>query len=148
MSETTLHDSIAGGTTSKEQLYLIHVLEMMNKTTACFDEQKTPIKRFKLYIKYLENAVLDDRMRKHIKDTIKVEQVELKKEYGDDVETIEYMIGFITIREVMQYLNDTYEFEHSDIMGMVGLPKDIVPEKQLAEEYGIYEGEGELDEAS
>jgi hypothetical protein len=47
------------------------------------------------------------------------EEVKLKKESYDE-KYIEFQIGFVVVREIMAYINETLELSHDDIIGEVG----------------------------
>jgi hypothetical protein len=130
------HNALGGGTT-KEVVYLLHLLKTLDTVQSCFDKgsnDKVQLQRFNLLIKYLQSTVLSKSKREEISKEMKDEENHLKEEKKYDEVTIEYLLGFIVVREVMQYLNDIVEFEHTDIIGLVNFPKDIISEKDLIEE--------------
>jgi hypothetical protein len=132
---------IGGGAgTTKEIVYLLHLLKTLDTVQSCFDNgsnDAVQLQRFNLLVMYLQNTVLNKAKRDSIKEEMRAEEERLKKENKYDETTIEFMLGFIVVREVMQYLNDIVEFEHSDIVGMVNYPKDVIPEKTLADDYEL-----------
>jgi hypothetical protein len=140
-------DSLGGGTT-KEIVYLMHILEILNKIQLSFDDaltekpnSKGALKRFTLYVKYLESCVLDDDTRELIRVESEKERKILEKQFAGDTELINYMIGFVVVKYVMKYLNDVCQFEHRDIASIIGYPdEDVIPEVQLnSAEFDLYE---------
>lgn len=132
------HNSYGGGT-SKEIVYLLHLLKTLDTVQTCFDKgsnDTAQLQRFTLLIKYLQNTVLDKKKRISIQAEMDVEEKRLIAEGKYDEIVREYLLGFIVVREVMQYLNDVVEFEHTDIIGLVNYPKDIVSDKLLEDGYG------------
>ena len=124
------------GGTSKEIVYLMHILNILDKIQLSFDSEaqtdpKKALKRFSLYVQYLQNCIISDEARAYIQKTADTERKKLEEQFKGDNETINYMLGFVTIREAMKYLNNICEFEHINITSLVNLPKDIVSDKML-----------------
>jgi hypothetical protein len=130
------HNALGGGTT-KEVVYLLHILKTLDTVQSCFDKgsnDEVQLQRFSLLVQYLQSTVLSKSKRDAIEKEMREEETRLKKANKYDDVFIEYSVGFIVVREVMQYLNDIVEFEHTDIIGLVNFPKDIVPDKELLDE--------------
>jgi hypothetical protein len=122
----------SGGGTTKEIVYLTHVLETMKQLQTCFKNQDNT--EFNLYIAYLENAVLDDKRFNSITKLRETEAERLKK-IGVKDKLIDFHIGFAVVRQVMKYLNDVMELEHSDSMGVTGLSENLTPQKDIVDNY-------------
>ena len=119
----------------------MHILDTLKSAQSSFDSGN--VERFNLYITYLENAVLDSAVRKKINSEKIIEEKRLKALGTFDEKNIEFRIAFITVREVMAYLNEVMELEKVDIMGSVGINEDIESredmEKTEKEQYDLYE---------
>jgi hypothetical protein len=133
--------SMAMGGTTKEAIYLIHILETLKSAQASFDDGN--VERFNLYVTYLENAVLDSDVRKMINAEKIIEEKRLKALNMYDEKGIEFRVAFIVVREVMGWLNETMELQKIDVMGSIGISEDIQPkedmDKREKEEYDLYE---------
>lgn len=122
----------SGGGTSKEVIYLTHVLDTMKQLQTCFKDKD--IAQFNLYVAYLENAVLDDARFNTITKLRKDEEARLKK-LGVDETMIDFFIGFAVVRQVMKYLNDLMELEKTDSMGVTGLSENLTSQNDIIETY-------------
>jgi len=142
-SEQNFSQSSMGGGTTKELVYLQHILQTLTSAQTSFDTGN--VERFNLYITYLENAVLDKDMRDKIAVERALEEKRLKDLKVYDDKNIEFRIGMIVVREIMQYLNEVLELEHVEIMGAVGIAEEIVPvaEGDTDDAYNLYEEDDE-----
>jgi hypothetical protein len=133
--------AMAIGGTTKEAIYLMHILETLKSAQTSFDDGN--VERFNLYVTYLENAVLDEKIRKRINTEKVTEEKRLKALNVYDDKGIEFRVAFIVVREVMAYLNDVMELEKIDVMGSIGIAEDIQPKESMdrreKEEYDLYE---------
>jgi hypothetical protein len=117
-SIVTSQDSMGGSINNKEVLYLTFVLDTLKEARGCFKEKD--VTQFNLYMSFIEAAVLDDDKSKEIIEKRKSEEKRLQalNIYKKDI--IDFMLGFIIVKEVMKYLNNVMELEHTDIAGEVG----------------------------
>lgn len=100
-----------------------YILNTLQDARQSFNDGDT--QRFNLYMSFLKNSVLDKKTRDKIDKEMLDEENRLKKLNFDD-KYIEFNIGFIVVREVMAYINETMELEHEDIIGEVGNLDDII----------------------
>ena len=141
--QSNFQQNSMGGGTTKELVYLQHILQTLTSAQGSFETGN--VERFNLYITYLENAVLDKDMR----DKIAIERVLEEKRLKDlkvyDDKNIEFRIGMIVVREIMQYLNEVLELEHVEVMGAVGIAEAIVPVAEIDDDdaYHLYKEDDE-----
>jgi len=112
--------SMGGSISNKEILYLNFVLDTLKEARQCFKDKD--VSQFSLYMSFIEAAVLDDEKSKDIVDKREKEEKKLLEKYPDeqDRRTIDFLLGFIIVKEVMKYLNSVMELEHTDIAGEIG----------------------------
>lgn len=137
MTNNTSPDNFASGDmgsgiTSKEVIYMSFILNKLSEACKSFDNGDT--QRFNLYISFLKNSILDKSTRDRIDKEMLDEENKLKKQ-GYDERYIEFNIGFVVVREIMGYINETMELSHEDIIGEVGT-LDCEFESRLPEESG------------
>jgi hypothetical protein len=125
MTETNTNPNMqseAHSSTSKEILYLSHILETMKQSMTCFKSKD--VEEFELYVSYLEASILSDDVRQ---DILKEQSELIKKLKAQQTAsggvptntTIRFKVGFITIRKIFIYLNSICEFETEDILGEI-----------------------------
>lgn len=116
---TTFTGSDMGGGSgnSKEVLYMNYILTTLTEARQSFKTGDT--QTFNLYCQFLKNSILDKNKRDTIDKEMLSEEIKLKKA-GYDEKYIEFGIGFIIVREIMGYINETLELSHDDIIGEVG----------------------------
>jgi polysaccharide deacetylase 2 family uncharacterized protein YibQ len=141
MSEINTTNYDTGGMTSKEMIYMQHIFIALDRVQAIYlDSSKSPEdgrERFALQVEYIKNVVLDKDRQADIQKRCDKQKVELVKRYGEDSHEIDYAIGFIVINEVMRYLNDIMELEHHDIIGEVGISRELAPKEIIEnDKYG------------
>jgi hypothetical protein len=102
---------------TKEILYMQYILSTLTEARRSFDTGDT--QRFNLYCSFLKNSILDKVTRDRVDQEMLSEEKRLKN-LGYDDKFVEFGIGFIVVREIMSYINETMELEHDDIMGSVG----------------------------
>jgi hypothetical protein len=99
---------------SLEAIYLTHILQTLSRLQNTFDNGDT--NTYSLYIEYLRNAVLDEKVCTEINNKMKTRKAELDSEGVDDG-LQKFYLGFLVVREVMQYLNASLDLTHEDIIG-------------------------------
>jgi hypothetical protein len=106
-----------GAGTSKEVIYMNYLLSTLTEARQSFKTGDTQL--FNLYCQFLKSSVLNGDTRNIIDKEVLEEEKRLKK-IGYDEKYIEFMLGFIIVKHIMAYINDTMELEHEDIVGEVG----------------------------
>jgi hypothetical protein len=124
----TSGDMAGSGTNSKEVIYMSYILNTLSEARKSFDDGDT--QRFNLYMSFLKNSILDKKTRDKVDKEMMEEETKLKKANYDD-KYIEFQIGFVVVREIMAYINETLELSHDDIIGEVGRLDSIEEEGDI-----------------